>query len=176
MKECLIFSQVSEAAPGMNLSDNFHEVIRNARKQRRLTQARLSEKAGVSRKTIGRLESGRHPALETLERVNEHLGLTLKDLAENYESLNIAAESDRSEQIFDIGQGIRDRRRQLKISLKTLSQETGLSEPTLSRLERGRSLRSRVFKDNPEYADLPFEDRLVLVDHPYLRDFLKGGS
>lgn len=53
--------------------------IREARKARRLTQAALARKAGVSRVTMNQLESGLFPDLGVgrLRRILEHVGLAL---------------------------------------------------------------------------------------------------
>lgn len=55
--------------------------IRRLRKQARLTQAALAEKAGMARPNLARIEAGRYrPALETLERIASALGYSISML------------------------------------------------------------------------------------------------
>ncbi|MBW2106708.1 MAG: helix-turn-helix transcriptional regulator [Deltaproteobacteria bacterium] len=55
--------------------------IFESRKQAGLTQAKLSEKAGLSIDSISRIERGiRSPSFESLENIAYALGLEIKDL------------------------------------------------------------------------------------------------
>lgn len=56
--------------------------IKETRKESKLTQAELAEKAGVSRVTISRLESGelKETTLGTLSRIAQALQVTVDDL------------------------------------------------------------------------------------------------
>jgi transcriptional regulator with XRE-family HTH domain len=53
--------------------------MRSARKEKKLTQAQLAEKAGISRKTLGQIEAGTVAdiGIRKVERVLEVLGLEL---------------------------------------------------------------------------------------------------
>ena len=56
--------------------------IREMRKKRDMSQAKLSEKSGVSRSIISNLEYGtrRSTTMDTLERIAKALNVTVKDL------------------------------------------------------------------------------------------------
>lgn len=57
---------------------NTAELILLARKSAGLTQAQLSERAGISQPNIARLESGKYnPSVEFLERIAKALGKEL---------------------------------------------------------------------------------------------------
>lgn len=52
--------------------------IKDARNQQGLTQTELAERAGVSRPTVARVESGDDVSTATLEKVAAALGLTVE--------------------------------------------------------------------------------------------------
>lgn len=52
--------------------------IKDARNQQGLTQTELAEKAGVSRPTVARVESGEDVSTATLEKVAAALGLAIE--------------------------------------------------------------------------------------------------
>jgi transcriptional regulator with XRE-family HTH domain len=55
--------------------------IREIRKERRMSQTELAEKAGVALMTISRLERGQHdPHMRTLWRIARSLGVPLLEL------------------------------------------------------------------------------------------------
>ena len=55
-------------------------VIRNARKQAKLSQAELSEKLGMTEKNLGNIENGRqYPQVNNFLKIIEVLNLSLKD-------------------------------------------------------------------------------------------------
>ena len=55
--------------------------IRELRKERRMSQTELAEKAGVALMTISRLERGEHdPHMKTLARIARSLGVPLLEL------------------------------------------------------------------------------------------------
>jgi transcriptional regulator with XRE-family HTH domain len=59
-------------------TSNLGEAIRDARNQRGWSQLALSERAGVSRPTIARVEAGRDVSMATADKVVAALGLTIK--------------------------------------------------------------------------------------------------
>lgn len=67
--------------------------IRQARKERNMTQAALGEKCGMADSAIRRYESGRgNPTLSTLNRIAEALGVSSFDLMD-----------DRTQKAFETG-------------------------------------------------------------------------
>jgi transcriptional regulator with XRE-family HTH domain len=55
--------------------------IREIRKERRMSQTELAQKAGVALMTISRLERGEHdPHMRTLSRITRSLGVPLIEL------------------------------------------------------------------------------------------------
>lgn len=55
--------------------------LKRIREQRKMSQATLAEKAGVSREYIARLETGHHdPPLSTVEKLAEALGVPIARL------------------------------------------------------------------------------------------------
>ena len=58
--------------------DGFGDVIREARKQRGWSQAELSEKSGVSRPTVARVEANNDVTTATIAKIAKALGLTLQ--------------------------------------------------------------------------------------------------
>ncbi len=52
--------------------------LKDARNRQGLTQAELAERAGVSRPTVARVESGDDVSTATLEKVAAALGLTIE--------------------------------------------------------------------------------------------------
>lgn len=59
----------------------YGEIIRKIRKQKDLTQEKLSEKAGIDPKSIIQIESGkRNPTLKTLQKIASALKISLSDL------------------------------------------------------------------------------------------------
>ena len=57
--------------------------VAEIRKERGLTQARLSDLSGVSRVTIARFETGKcSPSLETLDKLARALNITIDELVE----------------------------------------------------------------------------------------------
>jgi transcriptional regulator with XRE-family HTH domain len=61
---------------------SFAEKLRQLRRARPWTQQRLSDKSGVSTRTITALETGRQlPHPETLEKLADALGVNPSDLA-----------------------------------------------------------------------------------------------
>ena len=63
------------------LSQQLGKRIRALRKEKRLSQARLAEKAGLSEACIGTIERGsRTPRLPTLQKIASALKVEVKDL------------------------------------------------------------------------------------------------
>lgn len=68
--------------------------VREIRKRRGLTQARLAEKAGISTKYVGAIEGGgENPTVEILARLSAALGLRPADLLdfEHLEDMDLPA-------------------------------------------------------------------------------------
>lgn len=57
---------------------SFGDVIREARKRQRWSQAELGEKSGLSRPTIARIEANNDVTTATIAKVAQALGLTFE--------------------------------------------------------------------------------------------------
>ena len=56
------------------------EIIQNARRNAKLTQAKLAEKIGISEKHLSKIETGKnYPALDTFLKILNELNLSLGD-------------------------------------------------------------------------------------------------
>lgn len=114
-------------------------MLREARKARRWTQARLAVKAAVARETIYRIERGRMPTGDVLVRLCDALGADrdIFDLRRR-ETDHIAMHPDLAL--------LRDRRRARGLTLHDCARLANVSAATLSRFERGME-RSRELAD-----------------------------
>lgn len=109
---------------------NLGTVLRDARLKRGLSQARLAEKAGISRETVYRLERGRGAHADTLARIATVLGVPRGQLMEQEDfSSNLYGHPRRTP--------LRARRRELGLTLAHCARAAGVSVATLSRFERG---------------------------------------
>jgi transcriptional regulator with XRE-family HTH domain len=64
--------------PGMDAQKRLGQNIRERRKERRMSQTELAQKAGVALMTISRLERGEHdPHVRTLSQIARGLGVPL---------------------------------------------------------------------------------------------------
>ena len=105
-------------------------MLRDARKGRRWTQARLAAKARVTRETVYRIERGRMPTGDVLARLCGALGIDRDDFdLKRRETDHIAMHP---ELLL-----LRERRRARGLTLETCARRTGVSPATLSRFERG---------------------------------------
>jgi transcriptional regulator with XRE-family HTH domain len=67
--------------PGMDAQKRLGQNIRERRKERRMSQTELAQKAGVALMTISRLERGEHdPHVRTLSQIAKGLGVPLLKL------------------------------------------------------------------------------------------------
>lgn len=107
--------------------------VRLERRRRRMSQARLAERAGVGRRTIIRLEAGLHVPNSTLVQALEHiLGFGERGLVPGWMD---APEWDRPGR----GELARRARKGRGLTLAQVSSRSGLSAATISRFERGLS-------------------------------------
>ena len=105
--------------------------IREVRRSRGLTQARLAKKALVTRETIYRIERGRMPIPDVLARICGVLSIDRDEF-----DLKIR-ETDGFGHHPELTL-LRDRRRSLGLTLAECADAAGVSVATLSRFERGR--------------------------------------
>ena len=74
----------------------FHEKLQELRKQKNLTQEKLSEILFVSRTAISKWESGRgYPSIESLKAIAACFGVTVDELLSNEELICIAQKDSR---------------------------------------------------------------------------------
>lgn len=105
--------------------------VRAAREERQWSQQRLAEQAGVERRTIMRLEKGRHVPSSSLIHSLEHiLGFGERGLVTDW------IEPAGPHEMGAWGPRARLARRFVGLSLTTLAKATGVSAATISRFER----------------------------------------
>ena len=120
----------NESFPRALVPGDIGRTVRDERRRRRWSQARLAEKAKVHVRTIVRLEAGDHVPNSSLVHALEHiLGFENRGLVKGWKD---AADYDRP------GRGEIARRRRLEIglTLEQVAELAGVSAATLSRFER----------------------------------------
>lgn len=159
----------------IRLNSNFGLILRRTRIMRRLKQAVVADDAGISRSTLSRIERGRVPRRQVLDKLLAILDLDWPVVAKRANVANIRPILDgpRVENLFKIGSDLQLRRKKQGKTLATLSANLGLSASTLSRLERGELPRSRVFQDLAGYESEEFSDRPFMIKHEKLAAFLE---
>ncbi|RYD27928.1 MAG: XRE family transcriptional regulator [Lysobacteraceae bacterium] len=124
--------------PLSSVPDGFGTTVRDARKARKWTQARLAGVAGVKRETVARLEAQRllppgaprrRPAADTVFRLQAALDLMPGELVQTWPEWSPVG-------LSTPGARSRARRRDLGLSLKAVASTAGISAATLSRFER----------------------------------------
>jgi transcriptional regulator with XRE-family HTH domain len=124
--------------PLSSVPDGFGTTLRDARKARKWTQARLAAAAGVERETVARLEAQRllppeaprrRPAADTVFRLQAALDLMPGELVQTWPEWSPVG-------LGTSGARSRARRRDLGLSLKEVASTAGISAATLSRFER----------------------------------------
>ncbi len=116
--------------PQAHIPETFGEMLKAQRIARGWSQARLAQEAGLKRETLSRLErNARKPVADTVFRLEAALDLEPSTLVPGWPEWAPVRSSS-------LGAGTRRRRRELKLSLATLSRLTGKSVATLSRFER----------------------------------------
>ena len=124
-KKSHIAGDMPEISPGF-----IARAVRQARTDAGLTQAGLAEASGLRRETIYRLERGRGVHADTLARIATTLGLPRERFLEQGDILaRLFYHPKRTP--------IRDRRRELGLTLSECAKAAGVSVTTLSRFERG---------------------------------------
>lgn len=105
-------------------------MLRDARRARGWTQARLAERAGVGRETVVRLERGaRPPTGDTVFRLEAALDLQSRRLVPGWREWQPIGS-------LSLGARSRERRRSLGLTLREVATAAGISPATLSRFER----------------------------------------
>ena len=75
----------------------FHEKLRELRKNRGLTQEELAEALYVSRTAISKWESGRgYPSIDSLKEISNYFSVTIDDLLSGEKVLSIAEKENKS--------------------------------------------------------------------------------
>ena len=71
-----------------NLSKSFAEILRKHRKQKKITQESLAEKADVSPKMISTIERGEiNPSLNLMDSIAQGLGISLFQMIKEAEQI-----------------------------------------------------------------------------------------
>lgn len=156
------------------LRKDLGDILLAGRRRLRLKQGALAQDLGVSRETLSRIENGRVPRPRVLDELMPILDLDWRDIAIEGRVANSRpfVEGWRGDQLSKIGGAIRSKRIREGKSLRVLAAELHLSASTLSRLERGHAVMSRVFTEPATHWGIKKEDRPVVVTHPALAAYL----
>ena len=158
----------------VRLKDNLGLILRRTRIMMRCKQAVVADDAGISRGTLSKIEKGRVPRPQVLDRLMFVLELDWANVADTGTGTKFRPflEGFRGGKLIEIGRDIQRRRKDEGKSLNALSALLGLSVSTLSRLERGELPRSRVFQDLAGFESKEFNERPFKIVHPKLAAFL----
>jgi len=172
-------SSVHRLPPGFSdLRPDAGNILKSARRRQYLKQDVVAHDAGIAHASLSRIESCRvRPKLENVQALLDVLGLQWDDVALRDDGFRDAADapsSIRKDRMFEAGRSILEARRARGKSLRGLAKECGLSAAQLSRIERGISGGSRVFRDHPGYSDLPRDERPLVIADPILAALVHG--
>jgi transcriptional regulator with XRE-family HTH domain len=131
-------------------------LVRSSRREQGLSQRGLANLAGLSRRTVQRIEQGEIPSADTIMRLESALDLPEGSLAPDWDLPPGPIECD-------YGARVRARRRALGLSLEELAVAVGVSPATLSRFERGITVPHRWFA---EWIDAAGRARVAIVAKP----------
>jgi transcriptional regulator with XRE-family HTH domain len=160
--------------PYTSLDKNFGKILCRARRIQRMKQASVADDVGIRRETLSKIEQGRTPRPQILDRLLGVLELDWCDVAVRGKGNKFRLRLDgyRNELLVEIGEEIQEKRKKEGKTLAALSNELELSASTLSRLERAQLSRSRVFRDSAGFEAEEFSDRPATIVHTRLADFL----
>ena len=130
--------------------------LRAWRVEQAMSQSDLASVAGLSRKTIQRIENGWPPSADTVLRIECALDLPEQSIAPKWDLPPGPSDSD-------YGSRVRARRRALGLSLEETAAAAGVSAATLSRFERGVSTPRRWFA---EWTDEVGRTRDAIIVQP----------
>ncbi|WP_439571847.1 helix-turn-helix transcriptional regulator [Sphingomonas sp.] len=114
----------------MNAGEEVGRRLRDARKERGLTQSRIAKRAGLTRETISRAERGRLPSADTASRICNAIGIDRSEIDLKVPATDAIATHPETT-------SLRSRRRELGKTLAECAAAAGISAATLSRFERG---------------------------------------
>lgn len=154
-----------------------HEMVRAARlayeDNRGITQQELAELCHVTRETISAVENGRMPNPETLFQLASNLSLDIDVKLAGPSTLPHDADDDA---LYDLGRALRAGRRAAKLSLRQVSELTGLHYSQLSRIERGGASRSGVIEVVPNDKNAVKGGERLRFSHPTLARLAEAGG
>lgn len=151
--------------------------LREWRLEQGMTQSELAARAGLSLKTVQRLERGARPSADSAKRLECALDLPDDLLAPDWDLPPSPVESD-------YGARVRARRRALGLSQEGVALAAGVSAATLSRFERGITITRSWFIDwRDEYGSrrnaivaTPLAHALGFKDSKELHEFCVVGD
>ena len=117
----------------VRLKDNLGLILRRTRIMMRCKQAVVADDAGISRGTLSKIEKGRVPRPQVLDRLIFALELDWANVADTGTGTNFRPflEGHRGETLVKIGRELQRRRKENGKSLDALSTFLGLSASTL---------------------------------------------
>lgn len=160
------------------LRQDLGAILADERRSRRLKQEALAHDLGIRRETLSRIETGREwPLPETLDGFLRVFEWDWDKVAEKGGAV-ASRRFDGSwhgERIKALGGAVRAGRRARKLSLRAVAERSVLSPAQISRLERGELGRSRAILDHPDDAELPKEERRIVVADGFLSELADIG-
>jgi transcriptional regulator with XRE-family HTH domain len=156
------------------LKSELGQVIRAARKCLRMKQEMLAVDVMISRETLSRIERGRIPRPQVLERLMVALELDWSNVADegHASSARPFVDGYRGDLFSQFGNALQACRKAESRSLRDLSKQLGLSASTLSRIERGHG--SRVYREWEGYEEIDLDERPFEITHSNLDAYLSG--
>jgi transcriptional regulator with XRE-family HTH domain len=145
--------------PRSRAPEQIGDRLRAWRLEQNLSQSDLAAIAGVSCKTVQRIERGAVPSADTVLRIECALDLPEGSIAPGWDLPPCPAETD-------YGSRVRARRRALGLSLCDVAGMIKSSTSTLSRFERGISVPRRWFA---EWTDAAGRVREAIIAKPLAR-------
>lgn len=157
--------QVNRSTPRAARPGDLHEKVRARRTELGLDRQELASAAGVTRRTVQRLERGEHVSADTVVRIERGLGLAKGTLVPGWRT-------DGSILSNAVGALMRERRRELGISLVRMAASCDRTISYLSRLERGVSRPVEAWEQLR--VDRPMTDVLGFRDEKQFWDWIEG--
>ena len=133
-----------------------------------LSQQKLADMCGLSRETVCLIEKGRWPSDDSLTAILTALDIDLSEIAS--ESIESNASQDKlTDQREKIGRDLKAGRQKEALSLRRLSEITGISHSQLSRIELSRCVLGKWIEVRFPDGNREFDDDAVFYfTHPVL--------
>lgn len=173
------FDEIIMRSPSSSadLRSKLGEVVRAARKAKRIKQQSLADDVGLRRESINRIEKGKQmPRPRELAKLVRKLGIEWNEVLDDLYALRPARldEGTRGRALERLGNDIYERRTAERLSLRMLGRRLRISASQLSRIEGNQLSYSRIFRDHPDDLGRPSEDRRIQITDRRVRAFISN--